>query len=761
VRARIEQRIVAGDLAGAAAICAEAPGAFASLTLARIAYLEGRTAEARRHLAHARKDASMLAPVGNLYEALGSGAAAVDCWRRAGAHEKLHAWHRARGNEEAARRHLSADPEADWAIAQRAAEAFAEGRWDDALALYRRLSDPFSAYACGEIELRRGEEAAAAFWYRRAVNRGAPSGWPHCRLAMLALKAGRPREGLRWLDEAPGEGLEEMRAHLRLAAGDPDAAPMPEVYETRLRDIEAGRCVLHADRRAWPTIALRVCGAEEWRPVVDACVAFHARTFGRTSPMRVASWTPLTTTEGYDFFANAISHQRFEQASRALGVPQRRQREVLLVLLPGVGALSRGYGGYGHAVIECVADDAYLPAVLAHELYHAILRLQHTDGEKDRLELSGLMGTPGSLTRLEDAHLSFRQRAHAATPHAVQSLVNAGWRADRATRWDRAAALYRRALEGDPLHLWVASRLAQAEMHRGDYSAAARVLHDALYLDNGADLAAQLGHVLIDLGRLAEARAALARGRGYGHAERTHVLAGVAWARSLHPARAAREFRRALSLDPGSGEAHAHLGAALHCLGRFREARRAYDRALQVDPRWAEVLDRLAILHAEEGDFEGAARHSRAAGRNQPDAPEHLHALARLRMQEGRWEAVPTTLGRVLARRRHAQAPRLYKAYAHLVLGDRDPALAEFDACVLREPRSPWARMAFGWRAVLRGEDLPPHLSPLRRIDGRDRRCAPLVHLLAALHERLGSPAEADACWDRLFALIPRHPWVR
>jgi tetratricopeptide (TPR) repeat protein len=790
----IEKALARGDLDAAEALCRSGLGGvenrFCLLTLARIAFVRGNAADALRWLRALRAAqpvASDWMRIGDLLQAMGRLGGADAAWRRAGLSEEvlrrrfllLDESSRADEARDVLRQALAAFPDAQWALEEEASRLFAEGDLEAALRCYEALSGAFAAYACGEIRLRCGDLDAALQHYRSAVAQGSPLPWPHYRLASLALRAGKPEGALLWLKDAPFvDGLDEFRARVVGAAGRPrDAdrllASMLQkpttwpLYEKRLADLKAGRCRLHTfkNRHHWTNARLRVvvyqcdgaaADVSALADLVRAVQLWFVRELGQSLP--VTSWETRSGPHDYEFFRNAIAHEALRHLARTLEVRRRRDPEVLLVLWCG-GRLARGYGGYGHAVLDCALGNAVLPTVLAHELLHATLALMHTDGSKDALEAGGIMGVPGASSLLEDTYVHFRQKAHCATLPAAQRLAGRAWRADEAGRWNEAAELYRAMLKHDPLHLWAASRLAQVEVHRGDYEAAVVVLRDLMILDPAAEHASQLAQVLLDMGQLAAARRALGQARGWRRMERTHVLAGFAYARAWRHVEAAREFRRALSLDADSLQAQVNLSCSLHSLGRFDAALAGFDRVLKRDPHWAEVYDRLAVLHAETGNLPLAKRMLRKAGSLKPDDAGHHFARARVACLDGRWDAAPAMLRKCLDEEPHTASAQCWLGYVLDMQGE-ESEINWFSRCEASERLSPWGRISSAWLAIDSGahDTYASHWNTLTRLHERDSRVAPLVHALAYLARPLGRDPKP---WVALlFSLEPKHPWL-
>ena len=69
---------------------------------------------------------------------------------------------------------------------------------------------------------------------------------------------------------------------------------------------------------------------------------------------------------------------------------------------------------------------------------------------------------------------------------------------------------------------------------------------------------------------------------------------------------AARDFRTAATLDPGSPRPQEELGNALYQLHRYDRAADAFDRAARIDDRSPRITLKLALARYHNGDFDGA-----------------------------------------------------------------------------------------------------------------------------------------------------------
>ncbi len=106
---------------------------------------------------------------------------------------------------------------------------------------------------------------------------------------------------------------------------------------------------------------------------------------------------------------------------------------------------------------------------------------------------------------------------------------------------------------------------------------------------------------------------------------------------------AEREYRAALSRDPGALVAQVNLGVVLRDQGRKEEARDSYRRALSIDPDVAEVHYGLGLVLQELNEGDEAIACFRRAVEIKPDYVEALNGLAiGLQKQGNPAEAIET-----------------------------------------------------------------------------------------------------------------------
>jgi len=107
-----------------------------------------------------------------------------------------------------------------------------------------------------------------------------------------------------------------------------------------------------------------------------------------------------------------------------------------------------------------------------------------------------------------------------------------------------------------------------------------------------------------------------------------HVRLGDDFSRQGASDKAARHYRRALSLKPDDFEAHTGLGIVLGREGKPDEAMGEHRGALAINPSYASAHSNLAALLRNVGRFDEALAHFQEALRLRPDWPYFLNDVA-------------------------------------------------------------------------------------------------------------------------------------
>jgi tetratricopeptide (TPR) repeat protein len=172
---------------------------------------------------------------------------------------------------------------------------------------------------------------------------------------------------------------------------------------------------------------------------------------------------------------------------------------------------------------------------------------------------------------------------------------------------------------------------------------------------------------------------------------------------------AAKEFRTALSLNPGSVAAHVGLGVALQETGDAVGAVSQFQRAIQLDPRDAAAHYHLGVVFGRQGNLNEAKAELFQALELKPDSANAHYTLGLLLVD---WPYPKDFPGAVKqfeeALKYKPNFPEAHDELGEvfLTVGNWDAALAQFRAVIRLKPAFPEAYCGIGL-ALKRKGDLP------------------------------------------------------
>jgi tetratricopeptide (TPR) repeat protein len=248
----------------------------------------------------------------------------------------------------------------------------------------------------------------------------------------------------------------------------------------------------------------------------------------------------------------------------------------------------------------------------------------------------------------------------------------------------------------------------------------------ATFAPQDAEIHANLGNALHNLGRLEEAVASC---------------------------------RRALTIDPNGVEALNNLGNALANLGRYGEAVECYSRALALQPRYAAAHCNLGNAQRSLGRLAESVASCRRAIALSPGLADAHGNLGTALRDLGEWDAAAASYRQALALQpRHAA---VFDSLGELLrdMGRSEEAAGCHWQALQLKPKyaSAYRNLGLALTDLGRIEEAAESFSRALALQPQD--AATLAGLAAALR-LLGQPAEAEACCRKALALHPRFAAV-
>ena len=324
-----------------------------------------------------------------------------------------------------------------------------------------------------------------------------------------------------------------------------------------------------------------------------------------------------------------------------------------------------------------------------------------------------------------------------STPVASNSTVTldgafaAAVQHHRTGQFGKAAALYRRILAAEPMHVDALHLLGVVLGQTAKKNEAIELISKALSLNPDlAEACNNLGIFLKDVGRLDEAiasyRRAIALNPDYAAAHNNlgnacqgagdfkEAIVAFKRAIELKPEfaeayynlgnaytdhrgalsdRCAHEeavsaFERAIEIQPGRSGAHSNLGNALLLLGRFDEAVAAFRRAVEIRPDRAVAHSNLGGALRMAGQIKDAIDAHRRAVEIGPDIAEMHYTLGRVLQTNGELDEAIECYRRAIEIRQELALAHAHLARALLIRGEPDRALEACNAFLDLEPRN-------------------------------------------------------------------------
>lgn len=243
-----------------------------------------------------------------------------------------------------------------------------------------------------------------------------------------------------------------------------------------------------------------------------------------------------------------------------------------------------GIGSPGMMVLSLTRNDPFQATIVAHELYHSLLDLNHSNGTEGPDDPGSVMGPWGSRIPVEVAYVNEFHRTCCTTTQEVQALVE--------------AEEFEKALLLDPHYLGLYAKVAEQKLSQGMAEGAVEILKRWVQVDPGPEAMARLGELLIRLER--DPSMIFRSCRGFETAANTHLYLAQCYLNCYAFEGALQQLRTAQKLEPDNLHALGMTGWALHGAGHFEQAELQYGATLERCPGWESVLGRLAWLRGEE-----------------------------------------------------------------------------------------------------------------------------------------------------------------
>jgi len=606
---------------------------------------------------------------------------------------------------------VAIEPDNIWLWFDLASEARDQGLWDEAADAYRKMlaGDPKVFHGWRGLALvarQRGDHAEAFDCFRVAAIFNPSDVWVVLDAASEALE-------LRRIDEAAA-------AYRQAAVLNPGLAPAWRGLALCARENGAGEAALENFRKAaacdandhWSAydaaMVLRDLGCFEEAAAAcddllsradDFCAGWRLRAQiargredqpGLLESLRaVARLEPQNPWAQFDL-AEALRARGQTHAAEAAYLAAAEIDANLAHVRRGLGALARARGDHEAALAHFRVAARNEPAnVWMHnEVATTLVDLGHTE-EAERL-LEGLVAErPDSADALLAYAHCIRDRASAvelialyekaarlAPGHAGAQLALAGALL-RESRLDEAQTLFDARLAEQPDDVQALMGRAQVARRKGERSDALTLFEAAARAPGAHEWAVlEYAEELKEAGRRDDARRALEAEIARRDHPRLHLRLGLL-AREAGDVQAARAaFAKALDIAPDFDEARIELAIEDFRQGDAERAIAAVKALLAARPDHARALTTLADFAEQIDDMDSAAELRRDAVARDPANLWTRLQLAETLAKLGRGDEADASLAE--CRTRFGDSPELRAAQAkhHAMLGDSDAAFA-------------------------------------------------------------------------------------
>lgn len=306
-------------------------------------------------------------------------------------------------------------------------------------------------------------------------------------------------------------------------------------------------------------------------------------------------------------------------------------------------------------------------------------------------------------------------------------------------------------------------QLSKLMVARGDTDAA--LTHaTAAAKANPSNLDARLSvaSALLARGSVARADAELSSLRAqYPNAPAVHALSGVLHAVRSRTEEAAKEFERALALDPGNVQALNGLATLDVRASRPERARARIADALSRNPGQSDLLLLAARVENTLKNYGAAEAHLRKVLEIAPDSLDAYDMLGRIYLRQDRLEDARLEFERLAAAKPDSVAARTMIGMIYSAQGKEAEARAAYEEIFARGLDAPVAANNLAWMYVERGEKLDQALQLAQRAKQRLPERADVSDTLGWIYYKRGLAQNAIPLLRQSVESSPRNPFYQ
>jgi len=243
-------------------------------------------------------------------------------------------------------------------------------------------------------------------------------------------------------------------------------------------------------------------------------------------------------------------------------------------------------------------------------------------------------------------------------------------------------------------------------------------------------------------------------------AARVHRVAGILQSNAGRYEQAAAEYRRALEIEPGNGDAHRRLGQAYEKLNQLEQALASFRRAIELEPDYYRNYHALGAFYFQRGRFSEAVQTLSKAVELAPEESTLHYALGSSLSNLGRFSEAERELRISIAERPSASALQSLGSALYYQSRDRE-AIPYFRQALELNPRSALAWLYLGIchrRSGQNGESVEANRRGLALIEtevAQDPRDGHARSVLAYLCARLDQRQRAESEVAQALQLSP------